>query len=119
MSACGGSDNSGNTGESTANTESTEEDISVVVDPNAKSDSKGIGKFINVEFDATLDNDMATKGEAIFESKCTPCHKLTEEKLIGPGLKNITNLRTPEWIMNMRLVTQKRCLKKIQLLKLC
>ena len=33
--------------------------------------------------------------------KCTPCHKLNSEKLIGPGLKNITVRRKPEWILNM------------------
>lgn len=97
LSACGGGETS--TTESTVAQETASSDEAV--DPNVKSDSKGIGKFTNVEVDATIDATMANKGQAIFETKCTPCHKLTDEKLVGPGLKNISNLRTPEWIMNM------------------
>ncbi len=99
FSACGGSDTSSedSTEENTATVAEEEE----VIDTNAKSDSKGIGRFTNVEIDANIDAGMAAKGQAIFETKCTPCHKLTDEKLVGPGLKNITNLRTPEWVMNM------------------
>jgi cytochrome c551/c552 len=37
----------------------------------------------------------------LFQLKCTPCHRLTTEKLVGPGLKNVTVRRKPEWIMNM------------------
>lgn len=42
-------------------------------------------------------------GEAIVTdaTKCAMCHKLTEEKLIGPGLKGVTKKRTEEWLTNM------------------
>lgn len=104
FSACGGSNT--NSEESSATETNTEASTSAdepaeVLDPDAKSTGKGIGKFTNVEVSETIDNAMATKGKAVFETKCTPCHKTTDEKLVGPGLKNITNLRTPEWIMNM------------------
>ena len=102
FSACGGSEantDESNTTVATTTNESTEAEEEL--DPDAKSDSKGIGKFTNVAVDATIDKAMATKGQAVFESKCTACHKTTDEKVVGPGLKNITNLRTPEWIMNM------------------
>lgn len=103
LSACGGSDNSSeNTEETTQSVdEATDDAMDDAVDPNVKSDSKGVGKFTSVDIPETIDDAMAAKGQAIFETKCTPCHKLTGEKLVGPGLKNITNLRTPEWIMNM------------------
>ena len=101
LSACGGSDNSSENTDGMAVSTESSVNADEAVDPNAKSDSKGVGKFTDVEVAATIDKDMAAKGQAIFETKCTPCHKLTEEKLVGPGLKNITNLRTPEWIMNM------------------
>ncbi|WP_017259086.1 c-type cytochrome [Pedobacter arcticus] len=101
FSACGGSDtNADESGSANTVTEETavaDEEL----DPDAKSDSKGVGKFTNVEVGATIDKAMAAKGQAIFEGKCTACHKTTDEKVVGPGLKNITNLRTPEWIMNM------------------
>lgn len=102
FSACGGSDTNTEEASSTETTATTANDEEeAVLDPDVKSDGKGVGRFTDVKVDANIDKAMAEKGQAIFESKCTPCHKTTEEKLVGPGLKNITNLRTPEWIMNM------------------
>ncbi|MBE9665346.1 cytochrome c [Mucilaginibacter boryungensis] len=69
------------------------------VDPEAKSDSKGIGKFTDVKL-AALDPAMAAKGEAVFTAKCSACHKVTDQKVVGPGLLGVTKRRTPEWIMN-------------------
>ena len=40
------------------------------------------------------------KGQQITEVKCTSCHKLSDERLVGPGWKGVTDRRTPEWIMN-------------------
>jgi Cytochrome c len=48
-----------------------------------------------------LDQTMVTAGKGIYELKCQSCHRLTEEKLVGPGWKNVTTRRTPVWIMNM------------------
>lgn len=66
----------------------------------ASADPKGIGKFKDVQLTHPLDEAMAKKGQEISEVKCTSCHKLTEEKLVGPGWKGVTDRRTPEWIMN-------------------
>ncbi len=66
----------------------------------AASDPKGIGKFKDVPLTHPLDEAMVKKGQEIAEVKCTSCHKLTEEKLVGPGWKGVTDRRTPEWIMN-------------------
>jgi hypothetical protein len=62
---------------------------------------RGEGKFneTNVTIGA-LDEGMAAKGEAIAGTKCTSCHKITDEKLVGPGWKGVTERRTPPWIMN-------------------
>lgn len=62
--------------------------------------SKGIGRFKDIQLTHPLDEGMVTKGQAIFESKCFSCHKLSDEKLVGPGWKGVTDRRTPEWIMN-------------------
>ena len=43
---------------------------------------------------------MASGGEKIYGVKCSACHKLTEEKLVGPGWKGVTERFKPEWIMN-------------------
>jgi len=57
------------------------------------------------EGDITVSNPlnatMVTDGKATYELKCQSCHRLTEEKLVGPGWKNVTKRRTPVWIMNM------------------
>ncbi|MGX5819233.1 c-type cytochrome [Chitinophaga lutea] len=64
------------------------------------ADPKGIGKFRDVQLTHPLDAAMAKKGQEIAEVKCTSCHRLTAEKLVGPGWKGVTDRRTPEWIMN-------------------
>jgi hypothetical protein len=48
-----------------------------------------------------LDQSMVTAGKATYEMKCQSCHRLTEEKLVGPGWKGVTQKRQPAWIMNM------------------
>ena len=64
-------------------------------DPN-----RGEGKFTTVDLGAGLDNAMADAGEKISGVKCASCHKMTEERLVGPGWKGVTQRRTPTWIMN-------------------
>lgn len=62
--------------------------------------SKGIGRFKDVPLTHPLDTVMIAKAMPIFEAKCMACHKLTEEKLVGPGWKGVTDRHSPEWIMN-------------------
>ena len=64
-------------------------------DPN-----RGEGKFTKVDVSPTLDAAMAASGEKTFGVKCSSCHKLTDEKLVGPGWKDVTKRHTAEWIMN-------------------
>ena len=61
---------------------------------------RGEGKFDKMELAATLDQTMATEGQKVSEVKCTSCHKITDEKLVGPGWKGATSRHQPEWIMN-------------------
>jgi hypothetical protein len=63
---------------------------------------RGEGKWSaeNVNVAATLDAAMAESGSKIQAVKCASCHKLTDERLVGPGWKGVTNRRKPEWIMN-------------------
>jgi cytochrome c5 len=48
-----------------------------------------------------LNAEWVSLGKGIYELKCQSCHKLTEEKLVGPGWKDVTKRRTPSWILNM------------------
>lgn len=65
--------------------------------PPVKETDVVIGRIINMKWAAT--------GEALYNTKCKVCHKLNVETLVGPGLKDITQRRTPVWIMNMLLYT--------------
>jgi mono/diheme cytochrome c family protein len=64
------------------------------------NNSKGVGRFRDVTLNHPLNENMAAKGQIIYQSKCIACHKLTAELLVGPGWEGVTNRRTPEWIMN-------------------
>lgn len=48
-----------------------------------------------------LDQKMVSTGKSIYELKCQSCHRLTNEKLVGPGWKDVTKRRQPVWVMNM------------------
>jgi hypothetical protein len=54
-----------------------------------------------VKLTRPLNKEWVAGGKSIYELKCQPCHKLTEEKLVGPGWRDVTKRRTPVWIMNM------------------
>lgn len=64
-------------------------------DPN-----RGEGRFKDVEVGATLDVAMAEAGTKVYDVKCSSCHKLTDEKLVGPGWAGVSKRRTPTWLMN-------------------
>ena len=75
-------------------TKSAFEDI--ISDP-----TKGLGAVKNVTLKTPLELDRVGRGLAIYEMKCSACHKLTDQRIVGPGWKNVTINRKPEWIMNM------------------
>jgi mono/diheme cytochrome c family protein len=99
--ACGGSSNS----TEQSNAASTEPAATTTETPTGNPSydpNRGEGKFTaeNVTVGASLDATMATEGEKIQGVKCSSCHKTTDEKLVGPGWKGVTERRKPEWIMN-------------------
>lgn len=63
--------------------------------------TKGIGQVKNVKLESPLDQGRVKRGIAIYEMKCQACHRLDETRVVGPGWKDITKRRKPEWIMNM------------------
>ncbi len=54
-----------------------------------------------IKYETPLNAAWVTHGKGIYELKCGSCHKLTDERLVGPGWKGVTKRREPEWIMNM------------------
>lgn len=69
-------------------------------DPAKYDPQRGTGKFTHVDVGTKLDVAMAAGGEKLYGVKCAGCHKLSEEKLVGPGWKGVTTRFRPEWIMN-------------------
>lgn len=61
---------------------------------------RGEGKFKDVQVAEKLDEAMAASGEKVYGVKCSSCHKLTSEKLVGPGWLGVTDRHSGPWIMN-------------------
>ncbi len=70
--------------------------VEAVADP-----AKGIGQVTRVTLENPLDQERIKRGLAVYEMKCQACHRLDETRVVGPGWKEITKRRKPEWIMNM------------------
>ena len=62
----------------------------------------GIGPIKEAVVLGPLDPRLAAQGEQIFSGKCGACHKM-KEKYVGPALGQVTQRRTPAYVMNMIL----------------
>lgn len=98
FAACNSNPNN-NEGNATSATDSQNE-TAATPSTDEGNNPKGIGKYTNVELTHPLDQKMIAEGKAVYDLKCASCHKLTDEKLVGPGWKGVTDRRQPEWIMN-------------------
>lgn len=65
------------------------------------NDGKGIGQIKEVTLNTPLELERIGRGKAIYEMKCSACHQLSDQRIVGPGWKGVTTRRKPEWIMNM------------------
>jgi mono/diheme cytochrome c family protein len=64
-------------------------------------EGKGIGPITSVEMGENIDEALAAEGKSVFEGKCSACHQLSDQKVVGPGMAGVTERRKPEWVMNM------------------
>lgn len=62
--------------------------------------SEGV-QFEDVPLTSPLNAQSVAEGKKIYEMKCQSCHKLTDEKLVGPGWKGVTQRRKSGWIIAM------------------
>lgn len=58
-------------------------------------------KESDIVYSNPLNAEWVTAGLSFYELKCLSCHRLTDERLVGPGWKDVTKRRKPVWIMNM------------------
>jgi cytochrome c2 len=79
----------------------TQDNNEALPDANAPQLLQSNDVFVTV----TVNQDWAASGKVIYKAKCQSCHKLTAEKMVGPGWSGITKQREPHWIMNMMLHT--------------
>lgn len=94
--ACSNSNNDNKKKEVPATSNQSEtKDGNPSYDPN-----RGEGKFTNVDISTKLDEVKAEAGNKVYTIKCSACHKLTDERLVGPGWHDVTKRQSAEWIMN-------------------
>ena len=88
-------------GSSTEKKEDNSQSTSEASNGNPSYDpNRGEGKFTKVDVSEHLDVAKAEGGKKVYDVKCSACHKLTGEKLVGPGWSGVTQRHQPEWIMN-------------------
>ena len=68
---------------------------------NQREEHGTLVKPEDVHLTTPLNQQWIAEGKNIYDVKCSPCHKLTDEKLVGPGWKGVTQRRKPDWILNM------------------
>ena len=69
--------------------------------PKKTDDGKGVGQIKEVTLNTPLEQERIGRGKAVYEMKCSACHQLSDQRIVGPGWKGVTTRRKPEWIMNM------------------
>jgi mono/diheme cytochrome c family protein len=90
--SCGGGAGSNN---ASTNSSASTSDANPSYDPE-----RGAGRFTTVDVGDHLNAAMADEGKKVYDVKCSACHKLTNEKLVGPGWLGVTTRHKPVWIMN-------------------
>lgn len=99
IAACGGG--AGNTNKEESASSENKEQAEKAENGNPTYDPKrGEGKFSTVDIGEHLDAAKADAGNKVYSVKCSACHKLTDEKLVGPGWLGVTSRHEPVWIMN-------------------
>lgn len=74
--------------------------------PAASATPPGVELPVSTVELGPLDAALATRGQQIFETRCTTCHKL-DTRYVGPPLGDIIEQREPAYIMNMILAPEK------------
>jgi hypothetical protein len=91
--SCGGGDNAADESASTSESSSAGTESNEVHGTEVKPG--------DVKLTSPLNAQWVAEGKAIYDIKCQACHKLNDERVVGPGWKDVTKRREPHWIMNM------------------
>ncbi|RYY66242.1 MAG: cytochrome c [Chitinophagaceae bacterium] len=105
--SCGsGSDGGSNSSSTTSTTTTTDAGAGTTTTEAPANNPNGVGPVTEVKLNDPLNKSMVTNGKSIYDVKCASCHKLSGEKLVGPGWKGVTTRRTPAWVMNFVMNTE-------------
>jgi mono/diheme cytochrome c family protein len=77
------------------------DEYEIAMPAKKENNGKGIGQIKEVTLNTPLEQERTIRGKAVYEMKCSACHKLEDQRLVGPGWKGVTKRRKSEWIMNM------------------
>jgi len=95
LSACGSGDGNG---EKASNQSSASKSESGLTEFQKKH---GIGPVTEpITLNEEINEKMAERGKEVFRTKCSACHKM-EERYVGPPLGDVTEKRSPAYIVNM------------------
>jgi mono/diheme cytochrome c family protein len=59
----------------------------------------GLSGYAQDAAPAAADPAVVAEGKALFTNNCASCHAVTDEKVIGPGLKGINERRPEDWLI--------------------
>lgn len=94
LASCGGQ----GSGDSNTNSASNSNESGLT----AFQQENGIGPVTEEINLGEIDKTLAKKGEGMFETKCSACHKL-DDRYVGPAQRDLLDKRSPEYVMNMIL----------------
>ena len=98
IAACGGSENKSQDSATTETTSASGSESATNANPSYDP-NRGEGKFKDVMIADKLDVAMAADGKKAYDIKCSSCHKLTDERLVGPGWKGVSGRHQPDWVL--------------------
>jgi mono/diheme cytochrome c family protein len=102
VASCGGKKEEKKDGFEVSRTKTEEKKAQESQEVPVDQSNKGVGPIKNVEFADDIDQAMADRGKAKFETICVACH-MVDKRMIGPAMKGVYERRSPEWVMNMIL----------------
>lgn len=102
VASCGGKKEEKKDGFEVSRTKTEEKKAQESQEVPVDLSNKGVGPIKNVEFADDIDQAMADRGKAKFETICVACH-MVDKRMIGPAMKGVYDRRSPEWVMNMIL----------------
>lgn len=91
LNACGGGNDESSSAPGTNTEESSSSSEASSGGTSDYDPTRGEGKWDESNVDVSVfDAAMAAKGKQVAEVKCFSCHKITDEKLVGPGWKGVS-----------------------------